>query len=229
MIGIIGAMPEEIQEIKSQIQHVEIINHHPRTFFKGMIHNQEVVLVLAGIGKTNAAITTSLLIELFDITAIVNIGVAGGQNGAKHNDVIVSTSVLYHDVDVSKFGKYVPGQVPGHDPEFIADNHLVELSIQVLEQQHIPYKKGRIASGDQFVYSTKTVVAINQLYPDVYAIEMEAAAIAHTASIYNIPFVIFRSISDVLDDPTQHEDFQTFLLSATKQASTLLLELLRVI
>ena len=79
------------------------------------------------------------------------------------------------------------------------------------------------------MYSTKTVVAINQLYPDVYAIEMEAAAIAHTASIYNIPFVIFRSISDVLDDPTQHEDFQTFLLSATKQASTLLLELLRVI
>ena len=121
MIGIIGAMPEEILEIKEQIQNLEVIQHSPRTFYKGTISNQEVVLVLAGIGKTNAAVTTTLLLELFDIKQVINIGVAGGQNGVKHNDIVVSSSVLYHEVDVTSFGRYVAGQVPGHSPEFLAD------------------------------------------------------------------------------------------------------------
>jgi len=229
MIGIIGAMPEEIQDVKSRIEDVEIINHPPRTFYKGTIHHQEVVLVLAGIGKTNAAITTTLLLELFPIKAIINIGVAGGQHGVQHNDIVVSTSVLYHDVDVTRYGKYLAGQVPGLDPEFNADKSLIEASEKILKAHHFSYKKGRIASGDQFVYSTQKIDAVNQVYSDIYAIEMEASAIAHTAHIYNTPFVIFRSISDVLDDPTQHEDFQTFLLSAIAKTTELLLELLKVL
>lgn len=227
MIGIIGAMPEEILEIKEQIQNLEVIQHSPRTFYKGTISNQEVVLVLAGIGKTNAAVTTTLLLELFDIKQVINIGVAGGQNGVKHNDIVVSSSVLYHDVDVTSFGRYVAGQVPGHSPEFLADKVLMELSISILQELKIAYKNGRIASGDQFVYSTQKVEAVNALYDDIYAIEMEAAAIAHVASIYQVPFIIFRSISDVLDDPTQAEDFDVFLPQAAKKAATLLLHLLK--
>lgn len=226
MIGIIGAMPEEIEEIKQNIEEIEVIHHHPRQFYKGLIHNHEVVLVLAGIGKTNAAITTTLLIELFDVDAIVNIGVAGGQNGVNHNDIVVSRSVLYHDVDVTSFGKYLHGQVPGMASEFHADKQLIEQSTNVLNQTGLAYKVGRIASGDQFVYSKKTVAAINAIYDDVFAIEMEAAAIAHTAYLYHIPFIIFRSISDVLDDPTQHEDFSIFLQSAIKNTTILLLHLL---
>lgn len=226
MIGIIGAMPEEIERVLFYMQDPIVHEHVTRTFYQGKIHNHDVVVVLAGIGKTNAAITTTLLLELFDIHVVINIGVAGGQHNVNHLDIIVSRSVIYHDVDVTYFGSYEVGQVPGHDPEFFADEELVETAIMLLEQLNYPYHVGRIASGDQFVYSSDVLFAVNDIYDDIYAVEMEAGAIAHTASIYHVPFIVFRSISDVLDDESQSEDFQEFLVKASDQVSDLLLALL---
>lgn len=226
MIGIIGAMPEEVEKVLLLMNDSEIIEHSSRIFYKGHINHHEVVVVLAGIGKVNAAITTTILLEQFDIDKVVNIGVAGGQHGVNHMDIVVSRSVLYHDVDVTYFGTYVHGQLPGHDPEFMADGHLVDHSVEVLNKLEIPYHVGRIATGDQFVYSSDFIFELNQLYTDIYAIEMEAAAIAHTATLYRVPFIIFRSISDVLDDETQQEDFNEFLVKASEQVSEFLVTLL---
>ena len=229
MIGIIGAMAVEIEEIKKQIVDLVIEEKGIRTFYKGKIHHQEVVVVLAGIGKVNAAITTSLLIEQYPITTIVNIGVAGGQNGVSHKDVVVSTEVLYHDVDVTSFGTYISGQLPGHKPTFLASQDLIDKTISVLKKNQVSYRVGKIATGDQFVTSKQTIQAVNQIYTDIYAVEMEAAAIAQTATIYNIPFVILRSISDLLDDKTQTNDFNTFVQEASETASLVLKELITIL
>lgn len=229
MIGIIGAMEIELVHIKKSVKNLKEKNLGIRTFYEGTINNKDVVIVLAGIGKVNAAITTSKLIEAYNVDCIINIGVAGGQNGVKHKDVVISTEVLYHDVDVTSFGKYVHGQMPGMTPTFIADKTLIAKTEQVLKESHIPYQKGKIASGDQFVLSKETVKEVNKLYNDIYAIEMEACAIAHTATVYDVPFVIYRSISDILEDPNQGEDFGKFVEDASINASLVLKELIQVL
>lgn len=229
MIGIIGAMEIEIETIKKSVNNLTEIKQGIRTFFVGQIENKDVVIVQAGIGKVNAAITTSKLLENFTVDCIINIGVAGGQNGVKHKDVVISTEVLYHDVNVTNFGTYVHGQMPGHTPTFIADKDLIDKTIQVLKDTHISYKLGKIASGDQFVYDTETIKEVNALYNDIYAIEMEACAIAHTASLYQVPFIVYRSISDVLGDESQSADFNKFVELASINASKVLSELIKVI
>jgi adenosylhomocysteine nucleosidase len=229
MIGIIGAMEIELEKIKAQIKDIKETNLGIRTFYSGTINDKEVVVALAGIGKVNAGVTTSLLIENYPVTSIINIGVAGGQKGVKHKDVVISTEVLYHDADVSRFGKYVRGQIPGLEPTFIADKNLLEKTKTVLDNLQFDYKVGRICSGDQFVYSKEVIEGVNEIYDDIYAIEMEAAAIAHVATLYNIPFIVYRSISDVLDDESQATDFDLFVEDASVNASIVLEKLIEVI
>lgn len=228
MIGIIGAMEIEIETIKKCTTNLTEVQKGIRTFFTGTISGKDVVIVEAGIGKVNAAITTSKLIEHFNVDTVINIGVAGGQKQVEHKDVVISTEVLYHDVDVTAFGsKYVYGQMPGHNPTFTADKDLIDKTINVLTKNSIPFHVGKIASGDQFVTSKDTIKEVNAIYDDILAIEMEAASIAHTASVYNVPFIIYRSISDILDDENQGEDFNKFVEDASNNASTVLQELLK--
>lgn len=229
MIGIIGAMQEELDIILKEVENLEEYQLRIRTFYTGTISGKEVVIVLAGIGKVNAGITTSLLIENFDVTSIINIGVAGGQNGVSHKDVVISREVLYHDVDVTYYNNKPHGQLPGSEPLFYADKLLLEKTILVMNNLDINYKIGKIASGDQFVTKLEKVKEVNALYDDIYAIEMEAAAIAHTCTLYNMPFIIYRSISDVIDNDKQHSDFYDFLIEASKNASLVLKELIEVI
>jgi len=229
MIGIIGALNEELEAILKDVTDLEEIKLRIRTFYKGKINNKEVVIVLAGIGKVNAAITTSILIEKFNVESIINIGVAGGQNGVKHKDVVISREVLYHDVDVVSIGKYVKGQIPGSDALFYADEELLNKTKRILRNLNFNFKIGKIASGDQFIYSSDKLKDINRLYSDIYAVEMEAAAIAHTATLYNIPFIIYRSISDIIDNENQNEDFYKFLKDASLNAAIVLKELINIL
>ena len=229
MIGIIGAMNEELEAILKEVKDIEEIKLKVRTFYKGKINEKDVVIVQAGIGKVNASITTSLLIENFDVKHIINIGVAGGQNGVKHKDVVISKEVLYHDFDVCTDTEGVRGQVPGMEPLFYADEELISKTKKILNNLRFDFKIGKIASGDQFVWSTETIKEVNKLYNDIYAIEMEAGAIAQTATMYNIPFIIYRSISDILGDEDQENDFYKFVVEAAHNASLVLKELIRIL
>jgi adenosylhomocysteine nucleosidase len=229
MIGIIGAMSIEIETLLKKVQNLTQEQKGIRTFHLGTINAKPVVIVLAGIGKVNAAVTTSLLLENYPIETLINIGVAGGQNGVKHKDVVISSEVLYHDVDVTKFDTYVHGQVPGEEPTFIADKELLSKTKTILDTLHFDYKVGRICSGDQFVYSKDKIKEVNTLYNDIYGIEMEAGAIAHVATMYEVPFIIYRSISDILDDENQAHDFNTFVEEASNNASLVLQRLIEAL
>lgn len=229
MIGIIGAMKEELDIILKEVVNLKEIKLKIRTFYTGIISGKEVVIVQAGIGKVNAGITTSILIENFDVTSVINIGVAGGQNGVSHKDIVISKEVLYHDFDVTNFSKYKIGHVPGMEPLFYSDKKLLEATKKVIGNLNINYKIGKIATGDQFIYSKDSIAKANKEYNDIFAIEMEAGAIAQVATIYNVPFIIFRSISDLIDDDTQNIDFDIFLQEASRNAALILKELIKVI
>lgn len=228
MIGIIGAMEVEISTLLDKITDKKEIKTKIRTFYTGNLNNKEVVIVQAGIGKVNAAITTSLLIENFDVSHVVNIGVAGGQKGVAHKDIVISKEVLYHDVDLTVFGSnYVHGQMADTDALFIADKKLLDLTVNALSKIDLPYHVGKIASGDQFVIEIKKLDPVNKLYNDIYAVEMEAAAIAHTCTLYNMPFIIYRSISDLIEDENQDHDFNQFVKDASLNALCVLEELVK--
>ncbi len=227
MIGIIGAMDIEVKLILEEMKNIKEVKYGIRTFYEGKLNNRNVVVVLAGIGKVNAGITTSLMLTKYQIQYLINVGVAGGQNGVKHKDVVISSEVLYHDVDVSRFGKYLHGQIPGLKPLFYADSKLLAATDKVLKELDLNHVIGKIASGDQFVYEKEKIKEVNKLYTDIYAVEMEAAAIAHTATEYQVPFIIYRSISDVLDDESQADDFYEFLDEAAHNAARVLLELVK--
>ncbi len=229
MIGIIGAMNEELEIILKEVKELKEIKLKIRTFYTGKISGKDVVIVLAGIGKVNAGITTSILIENFDVTSVINIGVAGGQKGVSHSDVVISKEVLYHDVDITYFSNKLHGQISGSKPLFYADETLLKKTISIMDKLDINYKVGKIATGDQFVTKLKSIKEVNALYDDIFAIEMEAGAIAHTCTLYNVPFIIYRSISDVIENEKQHLDFYEFLKEAANNATKVLKELIKVI
>jgi len=160
---------------------------------------------------------------------VINIGVAGGQKGVKHKDVVISTEVVYHDVDLTALGTYPHGQMSGHEPTFIADKGLLVKTKVILDDLGIPYYVGKIATGDQFVHSLEMVDKINQVYDDIYAIEMEAGAIAHVSTIYNVPFIVYRSISDILGEKAQDMSFDKFVEAAAVNASKVLSKLIEVL
>src|SRR5690606_19579552 len=137
---------------------------------------QAVVLIQSGIGKVNAALSTTLLLEHYPVKAIINIGTAGGLKlDAQVLDLVVSKQIAHHDVDATAFD-YAYGQVPQMPVYYTSDNYLIDLLTPILNQHHIPYHLGTIVSGDSFIYKEEQQKRILEWFPDAIAVEMEAAA-----------------------------------------------------
>ncbi|MFH5881530.1 MAG: 5'-methylthioadenosine/adenosylhomocysteine nucleosidase [Candidatus Izemoplasmataceae bacterium] len=223
-IGLIFAMQEELDAFLSYCENVHINKINHLTFYETKTNNHHLTMILSGIGKVNAAYATTKLIEHYQVEILLNSGVAGGIN-VNHQAVVLSEQVTYHDVDVRAFN-YVKGQVPGLNPTFKADSMLLEKAFQIAKKLHIDVHTGTIASGDQFITSLSPLEDVIALYDNLNAIEMEAGAIAHIAHLEQVPFLIIRSISDVIGDESQSHDFNTFLKNAALNAANLLNELL---
>jgi adenosylhomocysteine nucleosidase len=188
-IGIIGAMDEEIRFLRNEMKIKEIKTIADMDFYIGIIENKEVVLVRCGIGKVNAAICTQILISVFDIKTIINIGVAGAiKDTLNILDIVVSTDVQQHDFDVTGFG-YRLGEIPRmRKSVFPADENLIQKALDASNEVLTDNKvvKGRIVSGDIFVSDVKLKQNILENFGG-YCTEMEGAAIGHTCYVNNIP------------------------------------------
>ncbi len=202
MLGIIGAMDQEVAKIKEQMTEVEVISRAGMEFYKGILSGTEVVVVKSGIGKVNAAACTQILADYFQPEAIINTGIAGSLCAKIDiGDIVLSTDVLHHDVDAVNFG-YPLGQIPGMDTlSFAADAELRRKVKEICETVNpdIHVYEGRIVSGDQFVSEKSTKDKIIS-WTQGLCTEMEGAAIGQTAYLNRIPFLIVRAISDKADD-----------------------------
>lgn len=202
MIAIIGAMKSEVEQLTARMESVEMISQTGMNFYQGKLAGKEVVVVQCGVGKVNAALCTQILADRFDVSAIINTGIAGSlQAEVNIGDVVLSEDAIYHDMDVTVFG-YAPGEVPGiGQPSFPADQWLVQLAKESCEEANpeIGVFVGRIVSGDQFIMSREKKDWLKANFGG-YCTEMEGAAIAHGAWRNQIPFLIIRAISDKADD-----------------------------
>ncbi|WP_271398116.1 5'-methylthioadenosine/adenosylhomocysteine nucleosidase [Salinicoccus roseus] len=226
-IGIIGAMKPEIDILKEwmDIEATDTIAH--TKVYRGTLFEQDTVLVESGIGKVNASMITALLIERYNVRIIINTGVAGALSGDLDvTDMVVSTSVLHHDVDAVEFG-YELGQVPGMPKFYIADKGLVKLTLEAIAAH--PSNKGHgglVVSGDSFISNSEQKNGITRNFRKAMAVDMESAAIAQTCYQYSTPFVIIRSISDKADD-TADMTYEEFLSKACVHSSEVVKSLLK--
>ena len=214
-IGIIGAMEQEVAGLKAQMKDIKITSMASMDFYEGILEGKKVVVVRSGIGKVNAAVCTQILVDVFKTDAIINTGVAGSlNNDINIGDIVVSTDVLQHDMDVTALG-YFRGQIPQMEVlAFPADKALRSLAVQACRAVNpdISVFEGRIASGDQFISSQEAKDTIISHF-SAYAAEMEGAAIGQTAYLNNVPFLVIRAISDKADG-SAHVDYSTFEAAA---------------
>jgi len=224
--GIIGAMEPEVAILKNKLINSEVIKHAGYTFYQGELEGSDVVIVQSGIGKVAAALATAILIDKFQPDYVVNTGSAGGfEQSLKVGDIVISSEVRYHDVDVTAFG-YEIGQLPANPAAYIPHEILVtaaKAGVSALE--NIQTLVGLITTGDTFMTADADIAKARANFPTMAAVEMEGAAIAHTCHQFNVPFVVIRSMSDIAgkESPTS---FEAYLETASVNSSQLVINML---
>ncbi|MDE7327985.1 MAG: 5'-methylthioadenosine/adenosylhomocysteine nucleosidase [Lachnospiraceae bacterium] len=226
MVGIIGAMEEEVEKLTAQMEDVTVTHKAGMAFHAGTLCGRDAVVVRSGIGKVNAGICTQILADLFHVDMVINTGIAGSLNAHINiGDIVLSSDSLQHDVDAAAFG-YGPGIIPRMETSvFPADERLLALAKAACEKVNpeIQVFTGRVVSGDQFIAdSGKKQYLLEQFHP--MCTEMEGAAIAQAAYLNRIPYLIIRAISDKADGSAQM-DYPVFEAAAIKHTVKLVLQL----
>lgn len=204
-IGIIGAMDSEVKHLIACMKDPVEQTIAGRTFVSGQLADCPVVVVQSGIGKVAAAITAQILIDRFDVKALINTGMAGGLDSRLCvKDLVIGTAAVQHDFDLTAFGHargYISGENDAEATAFLADEKLVSLALdaapEVLPAENKAIK-GIVASGDIFVDDSALKQDIIAHF-GAAAAEMEGAAIAQTAADNGVPFLILRIISDLAE------------------------------
>lgn len=210
-IGIIGAMAVEVETLKEHMEVERTVSRASMEFFEGKLNGVDVVVVQSGVAKVSAAICVQILADVFNVTHVINTGIAGSLDARIDiGDLVVSTSAVYHDVDACMFG-YEPGEVPQLGvKEFPADEHMADIVIEVAKEVAPDIKefKGRVCTGDQFIADDEKKAWIKETF-DGLCTEMEGTGIAQAAYMNGIPYVIIRAISDKADG-SGTVDYPTF-------------------
>ena len=206
--GIIGAMESEIRLVQKNMEGLTSKQVSGSTYYLGKIGESDVVLVCCGVGKVNAAIAAQTLCVKYEVDAIINTGISGALDSKlKVMDTVISRQVTYHDADLKVMQNFPP-----YNYLFEADPKLIELADQVLSnKEKYPQNHyiGKIVSGDVFVNDSALKKRIVEEFAPM-CVEMEGAAIGHTATMNNTPFLILRTQSDSADDQADlsYEEFE---------------------
>lgn len=193
-IGIVIAMDKEFQRVRELLIGAEEMEVDGRKFVTGRIGTNDMVLLQCGIGKVNAAIGATEMIDRFNPDAVVSTGVAGGASTELNvQEVVVATETCYHDVYCGEDQAY--GQIMGMPARFVSDQQLLETALSI--DCGVKINKGLTVTGDWFVDSKEKMRSIIEHFPEAMAVDMESAAIAHVCCLRKVPFLSFRIISDI--------------------------------
>lgn len=240
--GILGAFPEEVKYLLTQLEQPQ--EHHLQhiTFTEGTLQGHRVIIALSGMGKVNAAITTTLMMDHFKPTEIIFTGIAGGINPAlKPGDVVIGSLIAHHDFGTLTNDSMIrrPTYTPFIDQEeknplyFPCDSMLVVRANEVahtLTLDSLTTSQGKrpphiingiIVTGDVFV-SSETLV--HTLWHEMHAeaVEMEGAAVAQACWQQQTPFIVIRSISDHAGSDA-HAEMENFYQVAAHNSAKLVM------
>ena len=193
-IGIIAAMNEEVEAIKKIMTDISMKKIYELQFIIGKINEKVIVLVKCGVGKVNAARTTQILLNNFDIEYVINVGTAGSLNESiEIGDVIIGEKLVQHDFDVTA-GGHEKGYITDVGKYFYSNKSLIEKTKQTIATMNENFSAfiGTIATGDIFVQDIKVKDGIKAEF-NADCAEMEGAAIAQVCTLDNIPFIVIRN------------------------------------
>lgn len=223
-IAVIGAMEQEVELLRAELENAttEVIANSEYT--TGTVNGKEVVLLKSGIGKVNAAMSTTILLEKYQPDVVINTGSAGGFDEALEvGAVVISDEVRHHDCDVTAFG-YEIGQMAGMPAAYQSDAKLMEIAKQaVAEVGEHQAAVGLICSGDVFMADPTRVAAVREQFPTMKACEMEAAAVAQVCYQFGTPFVVIRALSDIAGKQSDLS-FDEFLPVAARHSTQVVLK-----
>ena len=220
-IGIICAIPNELR----YFNFTEIPNQKfgERTFYKGSQDKHELILVQSGLGKVNAAVVSTLLIEKFECELLLFSGVAGGIDpGIEIGEVIIGESLIQYDYGTLKNRELLPFR-PGSIPTGESKNEL-EYSLDPKIKHKIKVslpnvRMGIILTGDVFLQCEETQKELFEKY-GAQAIDMEGAAVAQVAEQFGIPAIVVRCLSDLAGADSQKLSSKFLNMAAKRSFNT---------
>ena len=247
-IGILGAMAQEIDEVKAMLTEKTNVRIANREFVVGKLNGVRCVVAFSKWGKVAATITATLLIQEFAVTDLFFIGTAGAlADDLKVGDIVVSKRLVQHDLDarpmLSRFELPLLNRIyVNSDPGLteLAGRAITNLLAQGVEKMvgkdavrefklNPTLHFGDVASGDQFINSDEKRQEILDLLPDLQCVEMEGAAVAQVCLEFGTPFTVVRIISDTADHNARI-DFNKFILEVANAYSRAIVgEILRLI
>ena len=226
-IGIIGAMEPEVAHLIATMKDSKSQTIAGIEFVSGELSGKNVIVTRSGIGKVAASIATTLLIEKFGIDTVINTGSAGGfVDSLAIGDIVISSEVRHHDVDVTAFG-YEIGQMAQQPAAFIPDSALVNAAKKTVSNiGQVKAIEGLICTGDSFICDPERTKIMLENFPTIAACDMEAAAIAQVCHQFKVPFVIIRSLSDNANNDSP-VDFESYIIKAGEHSALMVIKLLQ--
>jgi adenosylhomocysteine nucleosidase len=244
MTALLGAFSDEVKLLEESVSHKRVRTVHGIPFTTGKLNGRKVVIALTGIGKVNAGMTTTLMLQKFRPSEVLFTGIAGGLNPELlPGDIVIGRETTYHDFGYITFQKQATratrNPITGeYNPVFFkADSVLLAKTLDAAGKVTLKTASdtrrapkvvvGRIVTGDVFVSSEEKV---NQLLTDFEAdaTEMEGAAVAQICHQQQVPCIVIRSLSDKANG-TAREDMLNFLNVAARNSATLVMEILKEI
>ena len=224
-IGIIAAMTHEIDELRNSLENCYTDKQYTFDFYCGNLNSNEVVVVESGMGKGNAILAATLLVEHFSCRLIINTGIAGGVSPLNTNDVVVSKSLTYSDFDARALGALY-GQVPGLPKYYYPSQELLMYVKKTLNKLNVNYVMAPIYTSDKFISSFEQ---LNEIKDEIEgaAIEMEGAGVAQAATRLGVDFIVIRYISDIIGKENQIDDYHEFEIEASNRSALITKELIK--
>jgi adenosylhomocysteine/aminodeoxyfutalosine nucleosidase len=223
-IAIMGAMIEEITPLLESFKEYETVEFAKNRFYTLKYKDIDIIIAYSKIGKVNAALTASVLINKFGAQKLLFSGVAGAVDETLHiGDLIAADSLAQHDLDITVFG-HPYGFVPEGKVFIKSDEKLLQAAHETAKSLGLTLKNGIIATGDQFICDGKKKEWIKNTF-NANAIEMEGAGVAFVCDALGVPFFILRAISDAADAKAGF-DFDEFLQSSSKISADFIIAML---
>lgn len=243
-IGIMGAMPQEIDDVIALLKNPVRRTIGMRAYTSGTINGINVVVVFSRWGKVAASATVATLIHVFNVTEVIFTGVAGAIDPTLNiGDIIIAKRLYQHDMDARPLMQQF--EIPLLGKTFfecdlteierakeairplIIDKTLTEIvGAEVFAEFGIDTPNlhiGDIASGDQFFANNDQKLKLHSNLPTILCVEMEGAAVAQVCFEHKVPYTIIRTISDAADD-TSHIDFPKFIEKISSKYSVSIIE-----